>query len=157
MQKHINDKRNHYPQHEFMMRLVVGNGIESIDEAVQRLFFALGFKSKLVGTTYLKEAIKLWCGFPSTKRVVMSTDIYPSIATKLNSTLDRVERAIRNSIIDCYNNGKLIWFNDLVQSDVVSSKYAPTNGEFLSSVVSWLRIHSGAQNHQLTFLQYIES
>lgn len=156
MKKLTNDGKR-YPQHEFMMRLVVGDGIESIDDAVQRLFFALGFKSKLVGTTYLREAIKIWCGFPATRRVVMSVDIYPPIAKRLASTVDRVERAIRNAIIDCYNNAKMIWFNDLVQSDVVAATYAPTNGEFLSSVVSWLRIQSREHARQLTFLQYVEA
>ena len=151
------DKRNNYPQHQFLYNMVVGDGIESIDVAVQRLFFALGFKSKLLGTTYLKEAIKLWYAFPSTKRVVMTTDIYPQIATKLLSTPDRVERAIRNAIIDCHDKGKMIYFNDLVQSDVISATYVPTNGEFLSSVVSWLRIQCREHSRQLSFLQYIEA
>ena len=157
MQRFMNDKRSNYPQHEFMMRLVVGDGIESIDEAVQRLFFALGFRNKLLGTTYLREAIKLWCGFSNTKRVVLTTDVYPSIAQKLGSTPDRVERAIRNAIIDCYDNGKIMWFNDLVQSDLVSLTYKPTNGEFISNVVSWLRIQSRQHARQLTFLEYIEA
>ena len=137
--------------------MVVGDGIDNVEVAIQRLFFALGFKSKLLGTTYLKEAVKLWFAFPTTKRVVMTVDIYPPIATKLHSTPDRVERAIRNAIIDCYDNGKLICFNDLVQSDVVSPKFAPTNGEFLSSVVSWLRIQCRENARQLTFLQYVEA
>lgn len=151
------DKRNNYSQHQFLFNLVVGDGIDSVDVAVQRLFFALGFKSKLLGTTYLKEAIKLWFDLPATKRVVLTTDIYPQIAEKLRSTPDRVERAIRNAIIDCYEHGKLIWFNDLVQSEVVCPPYKPTNGEFLSSVVCWLRIQCRKQARQLSFLQYIEA
>lgn len=151
------NKRNTYPQHDYIFKLVVGDGIENIDVAIQRLFFALGFKSKLLGTTYLKEAIKLWHDLPNTRRVVLTSDIYPPIATKLHSTSDRVERAIRNAIIDCNVNGRLILFNDLVQSEVVSLKYAPTNGEFLSSVVSWLNIQCRERARQLTFLQYIEA
>lgn len=151
------DKRNNYPQHDFMMHLVVGDDVESIDVAVQRLFFALNFKSKLLGVTYLKEAIKLWYAFPSTKRVVLSSDVYLPVAEKLHSTPERVERAIRNAILDCFNHGKLVWFNDLVQSDVVSAKYPPTNGEFLSSVISWLRIECREHARQLTFLQYLEA
>ena len=150
------DKHGKYPQHEFLYKMVVGDGIDSIDVAVQNLFFALGFKSKLSGTTYLKEAIKLWYSFPKTKRVVLTTDIYPYVAEKLGSTPDRVERAIRNSIIDCYVHGNLVSFNDLVQSDVVSRKYTPTNGELLSSIVSWLRIQCRDGYRQLSFLQYAE-
>ena len=156
MHRHSSDdRRNHYPHHEIMMKLVVGNGIESIDEAVQKLFFALGFKNKLVGTTYLKESIKLWFRFSENKRVVLTTDVYPPIAQKLDSTPERVERAIRNAIIDCHDHGKLMWLNDLVQSDIVSTKYKPTNGEFLSTVVSWLRIQSRQHARQLSFVEYI--
>lgn len=151
------DKRNRYSQHDFLFNMVVGDGIESIDVAVQRLLFALGFKSKLLGTTYIKEAVKLWYDFPASQRVVMVLDVYPPIAAKLNSTPDRVERAIRNAILDCNTNGKLINLNDLVQSDIVSAQYAPTNGEFLSSVVSWLRIQCRPQVRQLSFLQYLEA
>ena len=150
------DKRSNYQQHEFLLNLVVGDGIDNVDVAVHRLFFALGFKSKLLGTTYLKEAVKLWFAFPHTKRVVLTTDVYPPIAAKHSATPDRVERAIRNALIDCFVNGKLVYFNDLVRSDVVSSQYAPTNGEFLSSVVSWLRIQCRDSARQLTFLQYAE-
>lgn len=151
------DKRNRYPQHDFLFHMIVGDGIESIDVAVQRLLFALGFKSKLLGTTYLREAIKLWYDLPAAQRVVMVLDVYPPIAAKLNSTPDRVERAIRNAILDCNTNGKLIYFNDLVQSDIVSAQYAPTNGEFLSSVVSWLRIQCRPHVRQLSFLKYHEA
>ena len=156
MQRATNEKHNHYPHHELMMKLVVGKGVESIDEAVQRLFFALGFKSKLLGTTYLKESIRLWLGFPSTRRVVMTADIYPPIAVRMNSTPERVERAIRNAIIDCYDNGKLIWYNDLVRSEIVCPPYKPTNGEFISSVVTWLRIQFPARNRQMSFLEYTD-
>ena len=140
-----------------MKSVVLCDGIESIEDVVQMLFFALSFKSKLSGTVYLKEAIRYWYTLPAAKRVVMTTDIYPPVATKLYSTPDRVERAIRNAIIDCYRNGNLMLFNDLVQSDVISPKYAPTNGEFLSSVVSWLRVQSRERFRQMSFLQYIEA
>lgn len=156
MQRPMSEKHNHYPHHDLMMKLVLGRGVDSIEEAVQRLFFALGFKSKLLGTTYLKESIWLWFAFPSTRRVVMTVDIYPSIAKRLNSTPERVERAIRNAIVDCYDNGKLIWYNDLVRSEIVCPPYKPTNGEFISSVVMWLRIQFPASAKQQSFLDDLD-
>ena len=152
MNRAINEKHNLYPQHDLMIKLVIGKGVDSIDEVIQRLFFALGFRSKLLGTNYLKESIRLWFGFPSTRRVVMAVDIYPTIAQRSNSTPERVERAIRNAIIDCYDNGKLIWYNDLVRSEIVCPPYKPTNGEFISSVVMWLRIQFPAHAKQMSFL-----
>lgn len=147
-----NDNGNRYAQHEHLYKLVFGHGVDSIEGAVQRLFFALGFKNKLIGTTYLREAVGTWCDMPTSARVVLTADIYPNVARKFNSTAGRVERAIRNTLLDCYSNGRLIFFNDLVQSDVISAQYPPTNGEFLSSVVSWLRIQFRDRYRQLSFL-----
>ena len=146
------EKRNHYPHHNYIYNLVVGDGIENVEVAITTLLFALGFRSKLDGTVYIGEALKLWYHTPTNMRVVLSTDIYPQIAVNLNSTAERVERSIRNSLHDCYTHGKLFWLNDLVQSDVISARYFPTNGEFLSSVVRWLRIQCRGQNRQMSFL-----
>ena len=148
-------RRNNYPHHEFLYHLVVDDGIDNVDVAVERLLFALNFKSKLRGTTFIKEAIALWYDAPVTARVVLSNDVYPQIAAKMHSTAERVERAIRTAIHDCYHHGKLFLFNDLVQSEIISPRYAPTNGEFVSSVVSWLRIQRSERNRQMSFLRNI--
>ena len=124
---------------------VVGDGSNSIDIIVGRLLIALGFKSKLIGTAYLKEAILLRYSKPNTCRIGLISDIYPTVANKLDSTVNRVERAIRNTINDCYTNGELLRFNDLIQCQVISPVYAPTNGELLSSVVNWLQIEHQQQ------------
>ena len=144
-----------YPKHEFLYNMVVGDGIENVEVAIERLLFALSFRSKLHGTAYIKEAIELWYDMPSTTHVVLSNDIYPQIAAKMCSTAERVERSIRNALHDCYQHGNLLLLNDLVQSDVVSTRYVPTNGEFLSSVVSWLRIQRREHSRQLSFLRYL--
>ena len=149
--------RNNYPQHEFLYNLVVGDGVDNVNAAVERLLFALNFRSKLDGTAYIKEAIELWYNMPTNTRVVLSSDIYPQVATRLHSTAERVERSIRNALHDCYANGKLLLFNDLTQSEVVSTRYAPTNGEFISSVVSWLRIQRREQNRQMSLFKYIDA
>ena len=141
-----------YPHHEFLYKMVVDKSVDTIEEAVQRLFFALGFKNKLSGTLFLKEAIVIWCSIPNSKRVMLTSDIYPTVAVTFNSTPWRVERAIRNTLIDCHRNGRLIYLNDLALSDVVSTAYVPTNGEFLSVVVAWLRLHFRNRYRQLSFL-----
>lgn len=149
-------RRNHYPHHEFLYHLIVGDGIDNVDTAVERLLFALNFRRKLDGTTYIKEAIELWIDMPVIRRVVLSSDVYPKVASKLNSTAECVERNIRTAIHDCYYNGKLFLFNELVLSDVISPKYPPTNGEFLSSAVSWLRIQRREHNRQMSLFKYID-
>ena len=148
--------RNNYPQHEFLYNLVVGDGIDNVGAAVERLLFALSFRSKLDGTAYIKEAVELWFDMPTNTRVVLSTDIYPQVATKLHSTAERVEKNIRTAIHDCHKQGRLMLFNDLAQCEIVTKSYIPTNGEFLSSVVSWLRIQLREQNRQMNLFKYID-
>ena len=148
----VYDTNKTYPRHNFIYDMVVDEGVDTIEEAVQRLFFALGFKSKLSGTLFLKEAINTWCDFPSTTRVVLTAHIYPNVAKLFNSTPWRVERAIRNALLDCYSRGRLFYLNDLLKSDVISTTYPPTNGEFLSCVVSWLRIQFRNRYRQMSFL-----
>lgn len=148
-------KRNHYPQHEFLFNYVVGDGVDDVDAAVDRLLFALGFRSKLHGTAYLKAAIELWYTVPNTCQVVLSSDVYPQVAMKFRTTAERVERSIRNTLRDCHHHGKLLLFNDLTQSEIISPRYVPTNGEFLSSVVSWLRMQRRESHRQMSFLRLL--
>lgn len=135
-----------YLRHEHIYKFVVGDGTRDIDIVVGKLLIALGFKSKLIGTTYLKEAILCRYDRVDSCRIGLISDIYPAVADKLDSTVNRVERAIRNTINDCYSNGQLLYFNDLLQCQVISPTYAPTNGELLCSVVNWLQIERQQQH-----------
>lgn len=127
-------------QHDFLYRFIIGDGADDVSAITERLMFALGFKSKLIGTQYLKEAIILRFETTNMVHAGLTAIIYPAIAQKLNSTVNRVERAIRNTINDCFDNGNLMALNDLTLCKVVSSAYPPTNGELLGSIVSWLQI-----------------
>lgn len=132
-------------QYDEMYENIVGDGTNSIDVVVGRLLLVLGFKSKLIGTTYLREAILLRYSNPNARRKGLISDIYPAVAEKQESTVNRVERAIRNTINECYNRGTLISLNDLFKCQVISPVYAPTNGELLSSIVDWLQIERQQQ------------
>lgn len=124
--------------HETMYQNIIGNGKDNVEIVVERLINALQFKRKLVGTIYLREAILNRFARVNVARVGLSCDVYPYVAKKLHSTVNRVERAIRNTINDCFEHGALQNFNYLMQSQVISPKYAPSNGELLSVIVSWL-------------------
>lgn len=133
-------------RHEYVYKFVVGDGTRNIDIVVGKLLIVLGFKSKLIGTAYLKEAILFRYDRADDCRMGLISDVYPAVADKLDSTVNRVERAIRNTINDSYLSGKLFYFNDLLQCQVISPTYVPTNGELLSSVVNWLQIERQQQH-----------
>lgn len=137
---------NTYSTHDDIYEFVIGNTVDEADVVVGRLVFALGFRNKLIGTQYLKEAILTRFALRDLPRVGLNSEVYPAVADKLGSTVNRVERAIRNSISDCYDFGNLKAFNELLKCPVISLKYTPTNGELVSSVVNWLKIEQ-QQNH----------
>ena len=127
-----------------MYENIIGEG-NDVELVVRRLITSLGFKSKLLGTKYLEHAILYRYNNASNFRVGMTNSAYVDVANRCNSTANRVERAIRNSIINCYEHGALIRFNDLAQAPIIRVEFAPSNGEFMSSVVNWLQLekHSG--------------
>ena len=119
---------------------IIGDGADEVNLVVGRLITNLGFKSKLLGTMYLKDAILYRYDNSDVVRVGMTNRTYVAVADKHSATANRVERAIRNAIINCYHFGSLMSFNNLAQAQLISSQYAPTNGEFMSIVVNWLQL-----------------
>ena len=121
-----------------MYENIIGHGC-NVEIVVRRLLTILGFKSKLLGTKYLEYAILY--RFDNANRVFagMTHRAYVSVAKTCQTTSTRVERAIRNTIINCFNYGALKSFNTLAQARIIDD-YAPSNGEFISSVVNWLQL-----------------
>ena len=118
---------------------IVGSS-DDVHIVVRRLIMFLGFKSKLLGTQYLLDAILYRYENSNVMRVGMTNTSYGAVADKWQTTPSRVERAIRNTISNCHNNGSLSNFNELVQAQIIDVNYAPSNGEFVCSVVNWLQL-----------------
>lgn len=123
-----------------MYENIIGENADDVSLVVGRLITYLGFKSKLLGTQYLKDAILYRYDNSNVVRVGMTNSAYVAVADRWHSTANRVERAIRNSIINCHTYGSLKAFNELAQAQIISSQFAPSNGEFMSSVVNWLQL-----------------
>ena len=125
---------------------IIGQGESGVSLVVGRLITLLGFKSKLIGTRYLQDAILYRYDNHNVMRVGMTNRAYIAVADLWGSTANRVERAIRNSIINCYTHGALKIFNELAQAPIISADFAPSNGEFMSSVVNWLQLEKQSGN-----------
>ena len=127
---------------------VVGDGTQDVKVVLGKLFMLLLFKSKLVGTAYLKEAVLYRYEQELNAQVSLTKEIYPAVASRLSTTVNRVERNIRNAISDCHEHGNLYAFNVLTRGDVIKTGYAPTNGELISSIASWLQLERQQNNIQ---------
>lgn len=124
----------------------IANHKDNIDAIVAQLTMTLGFKSKLYGARYIREAISFYYTMPEHTRGCLSDAVYPNVAKHFNTTASRVEKDIRTAISDTYVSGTLFRFNELVGVEFVSSLYSPTNSEFIACVVTWLQITVGAFN-----------
>lgn len=107
-----------------------------IEHAAEKILFVLGFKNKLQGTRFLKDAlVKMYSG----EVCFLCREVYPQIASKYNTTSKRVERCIRNSIRCSLAAGTLCRLNDLFGFKIVD-KYAPTNSELITDICTWIRL-----------------
>lgn len=99
--------------------------LDSIDNKIDRLLNNYSIKENLSGYKYLHYAIKVCYNNPSLLESV-TKELYPMIAESFDSTIDRVERAIRNAIEQTYINHNL--------DDEFDKK--PTNTKFIKYILN---------------------
>lgn len=97
-----------------------------INEAkMDMVLLALGFPEHLLGTGYLREAVRLWAA----GRTQMTCELYPDIAEKFGSTPQRVERAIRHAIEVAWGRGDQKAQMDHFGWTISLNSYRPKVGE----------------------------
>ena len=108
-----------------------------LEVRVSELLLKLGVPANILGFKYMKEAVSLVYQNPNLIRHI-TNELYPGIAQKYNTTISRVERAIRNSVrltFVCANN-KLLedYFGHIKKnSKVTNSKFIITVAEILKN------------------------
>lgn len=88
---------------------------------IRNYIVSLGVPSKLIGCSYLTEAVRLARSDVSLTRN-LSKGLYLEISRSMNSSPTRIERCIRNAISAAYHNGEL-------SGKMVS---CPSNKEFIN-------------------------
>lgn len=102
---------------------------------VRNYIVSLGIPSKLIGSSYLTEGIRLALE-DSSLLANLSKGLYLEISRNMNTTPARIERCMRNAISAAYHNGAL--FNKM--------NACPTNKEFLHYVLSTLDFYTSAKD-----------
>ena len=110
---------------------------ERYRQIIKQILFDLNFRSKLVGTQYLEEAIVVRCSF--SQKTIRAMDIYKYVALHHSANPVNVERAIRNTLYDCYRHGELAKINKLFGTRIVNNAYPPTSSDFICEVASRIR------------------
>ena len=95
--------------------------------------------SHIKGYQYIRESIILLYNKPEIIGGI-TKELYPEIASKFNTTVSRVERAIRHAIEVSWNRGDWNLMEEIFGHSVDIDKAKPTNSEFVVTVADKLRL-----------------
>lgn len=105
---------------------------------------AIGFKSGLVGYTYLTEAIWLYLSQPLESDII--SGIYHSLASKYKRTPLSINRSITKSIYETWYSGNLNSCNYTLNTTSVTTAYMPQNAEFIATIAENVIIQMRLKN-----------
>ena len=107
--------------------------------SITKILHDLGVPSHIKGYQYIKEGIMLIYENP---RMIggITKELYPEIANKYNTTVSRVERAIRHALEVSGNSGDWDLMDEIFGHSVDVDKAKPTNSEFIVTVADKLRL-----------------
>ena len=112
--------------------------------SITKMLHELGMPSHIKGYQYIREGINMIYDNPDIIGGI-TKELYPDIASKYDTTVSRVERAIRHAIEVSWNRGNLDYMEELFGHSVDIDKAKPTNSEFIVTVADKLRLEYANQ------------
>ena len=116
----------------------------NLQKSITNTLHELGVPSHIKGYQYIREGITLVYQNPELVGGI-TKELYPEIAKKYETTVSRVERAIRHAIEVSWNRGNWQLMEEIFGHSVDIDKAKPTNSEFIVTVADKLRL----ELHQL--------
>ena len=107
--------------------------------SITKTLHELGVPSHIKGYEYIREGITLVYKKPEIVGGI-TKELYPEIAKKYDSTVSRVERAIRHAIEVSWNRGNWDLMEEIFGHSVDIDKAKPTNSEFIVTIADKLRL-----------------
>lgn len=111
----------------------------NLNVSITKILHQLGIPSHIKGYQYIREGITLVYKRPEIVGGI-TKELYPEIARKFDSTVSRVERAIRHAIEVSWNRGNWELMEDIFGHSVDIDKAKPTNSEFIVTIADKLRL-----------------
>ena len=113
--------------------------------SITKMLHELGIPSHIKGYQYIREGISMIYDNPSLIGGI-TKELYPDLASKFDTTVSRVERAIRHAIEVSWNRGNWDYMEELFGHSVDIDKAKPTNSEFIVTVADKLRLEIAKQH-----------
>ena len=107
--------------------------------AITNVLHELGVPSHIKGYSYIRQSITEVFFNPDVVGGI-TKELYPKIAEEFNTTVSRVERAIRHAIEVSWNRGNWDLMEEIFGHSVDIDKAKPTNSEFIVTVADKLRL-----------------
>jgi len=112
---------------------------KDLEITVTKILHELGVPSHIKGYQYVRTAIIEM--FDDTDLIGAVTKVlYPRIALKYNTTVARVERAIRHAIEVAWNRGNYTTMTEMFGNSVDLERSKPTNSEFIATIADKLKL-----------------
>ena len=108
-----------------------------LEISITKTLHELGVPSHIKGYQYIREGIFLVYKNPEIIGGI-TKELYPELATKFDTTVSRVERAIRHAIEVSWNRGNWDYMEEIFGHSVDIDKAKPTNSEFIVTVADKL-------------------
>lgn len=112
--------------------------------SITKILHELGIPSHIKGYQYIRNAIGIIYEHPETIGGI-TKELYPELASKFDTTVSRVERAIRHAIEVSWNRGNWDLMEEIFGHSVDIDKAKPTNSEFIVTIADKLRL----ENHKV--------
>ena len=112
--------------------------------SITKMLHELGMPSHIKGYQYIREGITMIYNDPNIIGGI-TKELYPELASKFDTTVSRVERAIRHAIEVSWNRGNWDYMEELFGHSVDIDKAKPTNSEFIVTVADKLRLELAKQ------------
>ena len=113
--------------------------VKNLQIEVTKILHELGIPSHIKGYQYIREGIGIIFERPETIGGI-TKELYPELANKFDTTVSRVERAIRHAIEVSWNRGDWDLMEDIFGHSVDIDKAKPTNSEFIVTIADKLRL-----------------
>ena len=101
--------------------------------------YELGIPFYIKGYQYIRDGIGIIYERPETIGVI-TKKLYPELAGKFDTTVSRVERAIRHAIEVSWNRGNWDLMEEIFGHSVDIDKAKPTNSVFIVTIADKLRL-----------------
>lgn len=102
----------------------------------------LGVPSHIKGYQYIRESIMIVYDRPEIVGGI-TKELYPEVAKKYETTVSRVERAIRHAIEVSWNRGSWDLMEEIFGHSIDIDKAKPTNSEFIVTIADKLKLEFG--------------